>query len=144
MGPGETLVAVYRGGKASMEPEGEFDEEVEEPYELKRPWPPVAVLTGPLTGSAGEFVALAFRGRPRTRSFGEPTFGLPTGNDTKRLRDGALIALTTYLGADRTRKTYHSPLLPDHPVTIDWTELGTADDPVLQAAIEWLCTKEGC
>lgn len=45
-----------------------------------RPRPPVAVLTGPRTASAGEAVAIAFRGRPDTRTFGEPTFGVPTAN----------------------------------------------------------------
>jgi hypothetical protein len=39
------------------------------------PAPPVAVLTGPLTASAGEFVTVAFRARPQTRSFGLPTAG---------------------------------------------------------------------
>jgi C-terminal processing protease CtpA/Prc len=140
VGPGETLRAIYCDGKASMEP-GDVLEEIEEPYNLKRSCPPVAVLTGPLTGSSGEFVALAFRGRPHTRSFGEPTYGVPTGNDSKQLGDGALIALTTHLGADRTGKTYDGPLFPDQPVTIDWGEVGTSDDPVLQAAIDWLSTE---
>lgn len=47
---------------------------------LAHPMPPVAVLTGPRTASAGEAVAIAFRGRPDTRTFGEPTFGVPTAN----------------------------------------------------------------
>jgi C-terminal processing protease CtpA/Prc len=141
--PDEKMTAIYRAGRASVEPKGVIDA-VEEPYVLKRPNLPVAVLTSPLTSSAGEFVALAFRGRPRTRSFGEPTGGVPTANDGKVLRDGAVIALTTYLGADRAGRTYDGPLLPDHPVTIDWSEVGTDNDPVLQAAIAWLSTEEDC
>jgi C-terminal processing protease CtpA/Prc len=141
--PDEKMTAIYRAGRASVEPKGVIDA-VEEPYVLKRPNLPVAVLTSPLTSSAGEFVALAFRGRPRTRSFGEPTGGVPTANDGKVLRDGAVIALTTYLGADRAGRTYDGPLLPDHPVTIDWSEVGTDNDPVLQAAIAWLLAEEGC
>ena len=65
------------------------------PEPLARPMPPVDVLTGPRTASAGEAVAIAFRGRPDTRSFGEPTFGVPTANAPYLLSDGALVVLTT-------------------------------------------------
>ena len=41
---------------------------------------PIAVLTGPSTISSGEMVAIAFRGQALTRSFGQPTRGLPTAN----------------------------------------------------------------
>ena len=141
--PGERLKAIYRDGRAFMEP-GELADEVEDPYALKRSEPPVAVLTSPLTGSAGEFVAMGFCGRPQTRSFGERTAGVPTGNDSKFLSDGAVIALTAYLGVDRTGRVYDSSLLPDHPVQIDWSILGTDDDPVIQAAMQWLSIDEGC
>lgn len=40
----------------------------------------VAVLLGPHTASSGEVVAVAFRGRANTRSFGQPTAGGSTGN----------------------------------------------------------------
>jgi len=43
---------------------------------LETAW--IAVLTGPRTASSGEAVTIAFRGRPRTRSFGLPTAGLST------------------------------------------------------------------
>lgn len=135
--------AFYREGQAGLLPETVLAS-VEQPYILRYSRPPIAVLTGPLTSSSGEFTALAFRGRPRTRSFGEATQGVPTANDLKELCDGALIMLTTALGADRTGRVYDSPLPPDQHVTIDWTRIGTADDPVLQAAIEWLCREEGC
>ena len=135
---GEKHTASYRGGRAWQEGAEITAVAVEEPYALKRPSPPVAVLTSQFTASAGEFVLLAFRGLPHTRSFGESTRGVPTGNDIKELSDGAWIALTTALGADRTGQTYGGPLLPDVPVTIEWTRLGTKDDPVLQAAIHWL------
>ncbi|MGV9658891.1 S41 family peptidase [Streptomyces koyangensis] len=57
--------------------------------------PPVAVLTGPRTASAGEAVAIAFRERPDTRTFGDPTSGVPTANAPYPLSDGALVVLTT-------------------------------------------------
>src|SRR5579859_485406 len=117
--------------------------EVDDSYLLRQKEPLVAVLTSPLTASSGEFAALAFRGLPRSRSFGEPTQGVPTGNESKKLSDGALIALTTSLGVDRAGKPYDSPLVPDQQVKIDWTRLGIPDDPVLQEAVQWLQTEGG-
>lgn len=133
----------YQPGRAFSMREDE-SESIEQAYTLKQPWPPVAVLTSPLTASSGEFITLAFRGRPRTRSFGEPTYGVPTANDEKKMSDGALILLTNALGADRTGCASDSPLPPDVPVKIDWTRLGTDDDPVLQAAYRWLKTEMAC
>lgn len=141
--PSEIITMFYRAGKIFAD-KWNHHVEADEPYELKQPWPPVAVLTSQLTASAGEFVALAFRERPYTRSFGEPTHGVPTGNQNKELSDGASIALTSYLGADRTGQIYDSPLLPDQYVKIDWMQLGTAADPVLQAAVQWLCARGCC
>ena len=61
------------------------------------------------------------------------------------MSDGAGIHLTKVWGADRTGHLYYdAPLLPDYPITIDWARLGTTDDPVLQAAIQWLQMEEGC
>ncbi|HEX2038023.1 MAG TPA: S41 family peptidase, partial [Chloroflexota bacterium] len=109
-----------------------------DPYRLKEPDPPVAVLTSHFTGSSAEFVALAFRGRPRTRSFGGPTAGGTSGNEPQVLPDGAMLYLTVCLGADREGETYDGPILPDEAVAQDWAELGTARDGVLQAALAWL------
>jgi carboxyl-terminal processing protease len=110
---------------------------VAEPY---RPATPtrVAVLTSRYTGSSGEFVALCFRGRPGARSFGTPTAGVPTGNMTVPLSDGAMIMLTVCLGADRTGRTYDGPLAPDEAVEPAWTAFGTDRDPVIAAALAWL------
>ncbi|MGH2479614.1 MAG: S41 family peptidase, partial [Ktedonobacteraceae bacterium] len=103
--PWEKRVAFYRGGQAGIEPD-EVLSEVDQPTHLKRPEPPVAVLTSRLTASSGEFTALAFWGLPRVRTFGEPTAGLPTANRRIELSDGAMIALTVSLGADRTGRVY--------------------------------------
>jgi C-terminal processing protease CtpA/Prc len=100
--------------------------------------PLVATLTSPLTASSGELVGLAFRGRPRTRSFGEATSGVPTDNEPFDLPDGARLLLTVALGADRTGQVYDGPLVPDQPVSIDWTALERDDDPVVRAANAWI------
>jgi C-terminal processing protease CtpA/Prc len=99
---------------------------------------PVAILTSRLTASAGEAVAVAFSGRARTRRFGEATAGVPTGLEDKTLADGALVRCSTAVFADRTGRRYHGPIDPDQPVAADWTCVGTDDDPVLRAALEWL------
>lgn len=109
-----------------------------EPYRLNHSPDAIAILTSRLTCSAGEFTALAFRGRPHARSFGEPTTGLPTGNHGKQLCDGAVLFLTVSYGADRTGQVYEGPIIPDQVVTSDWTLFQTECDPVVLAAVDWL------
>jgi C-terminal processing protease CtpA/Prc len=118
--------------------DGQVEAEVDAPYQPERAYPPVAVLTSRFTGSAGEFVTLAFRGRPAARSFGEATAGVPTGNMTKVLPDGGLLLLTVCLGADRSGRTDDGSIEPDVPVEPDWTQWGLERDPVLQVALRWL------
>lgn len=88
---------------------------IAEPYRLLDPAAPVAVILGPRTASAGEAIAVAFQGRPNTRSFGDPTFGVPTGNEVFTLTDGAGIALTMAQFVDRTGQMYGpvGGLIPD-------------------------------
>jgi carboxyl-terminal processing protease len=109
--------------------------------DLKTAW--VAVLTGPATASSGEAVTIAFRGRPRTRSFGQSTAGLSTSNDEFPLPDGAMIFLTTAVGADRTGRRYGDKIDPDERVD---AAASTADvgDTTLSAAARWLRTSTGC
>jgi hypothetical protein len=76
------------------------------PYRLRRPNPKVAVLTSPGTASSGEAIAISFKGRPNTRSFGTPTCGLSTANATKILSDGAILNLTLGTLADRFKTLY--------------------------------------
>ena len=100
------------------------------------PLPPVAVLIGPRTASSGEAVAVAFIGRPNTRSFGRPSSGLTTGNRGFELSDGARIVLTVCLFADRTGKSYGRKLVPN--VEIYPPPWSSGGDPVAEAAIAWL------
>ncbi|WP_030238369.1 MULTISPECIES: S41 family peptidase [unclassified Streptomyces] len=104
---------------------------------------PVAVLTSRSTASSGEAVTVAFRGRPHTRSFGEDTTGVPTGNAQHRLSDGAILNLTEVMDADRTGRAYDSPIPPDQPVA-DNLGRGGSKDPVLEAATQWLSEQPGC
>jgi len=90
----------------------------------------VAVLVGPRTASSGEAVAVAFRGRPETSFFGEPTAGLSTSNRSFDLPDGGVLALTTAVFTDRSGVEYPRGIQPENFVP--------ADQNVIQAATEWL------
>ncbi len=100
--------------------------------------PPVAVLTSNRTASAGEAVAVAFRARPRTQFFGERTNGVPTGNQTYRLSDGARLVLTEVKDADRTGRTYDAAIPPDKEIAADPRPATGNRDEALEAAQSWL------
>lgn len=83
------------------------------PYNLKETLPPVAVLIGSGTISAGEATAISFEGRKRTMFFGQPSAGMTTGNSTFVLSDSAILVLATALEADRTRRVYNGAISPN-------------------------------
>lgn len=105
-------------------------------YTLKQPNPPVAVLTGKQTASSGEAIVVAFRGRPQTRSFGQPTAGLSTGNQRHTLSDGAALVLTEVTFADRTGALYGKAIPPDEQ---PWPGTSARD-----AATQWLLQQPAC
>jgi carboxyl-terminal processing protease len=98
---------------------------------------PVAVLVGPNTASSGEAVFVSFIGRPRTRTFGQPTAGKSSGNRGVRLSDGSMLLITSALLADRNGRVYGGRISPDETV-----ETSAAIDAPLRRAIEWL--EGGC
>ena len=108
-------------------------------YSLKRPNPPVAVLIGSMTTSAGEAVAVAFRGREKTRFFGASTKGFSTANQLFYLSDQATIMLTVAVDADRTGKTYSGAIIPDEIV-----EPAKGETEVIDAASAWLLSLPDC
>ncbi|MGC2299334.1 MAG: S41 family peptidase [Acidobacteriaceae bacterium] len=105
--------------------------------------PEVAVLIDRSTGSSGEAIAVAFRGRPRTRFFGEHTQGASTVNETIALSDGASMWLTVGVQANRTGKQYPNGLAPDVAIPGGDAILPPARDPVVQSALDWLCRAQG-
>lgn len=105
-------------------------------YVLRHPAPPVAVLLGPKTGSSGEAVALAFRGRPATRSFGQETAGFSTANKPTRLSDGSILLLTGSISVDRNLQSDGRKLKPDVAVS-------DSDDAEV-AARSWLLGQPQC
>jgi C-terminal processing protease CtpA/Prc len=101
-------------------------------FTLKHSNAPVAVLIGPRTGSSGEMVAIAFKGRNDVRHFGSPTAGLTSANTTHKLSDGAYLVLTSAGVSDRLSREYSGPIIPDELVAFDNAK---------SAAKIWLKTK---
>jgi carboxyl-terminal processing protease len=130
----------YGGGRAGYGDSVQTELEGAVVYPPLDPLPPVAVLTGRTTFSSGEAIAVAFRGRPDTRSFGLETGGLTTANDEFPLSDGAWILLTVSRFADRTGRVYSGPIVPDEIVNPP----ETWPDPVLEAAAAWLLSQPAC
>jgi carboxyl-terminal processing protease len=89
------------------------------------------VLTSRLTAGAAEALVVSFRGRPETRSFGEPTWGTPTSSSFYSLADGAMLQLTTAFDADRMGVAYRTRIAADEAMPVDWARLGAPDDPMI-------------
>lgn len=104
--------------------------EIPTPHRLARPEPKIALLTDIGVVSSGEAIAIAFRGRPNTRSFGMPTCGLTTAVNQFPLSNGGRIGVVTSVMADRHRNRYGGKLEPDEVIT----------DPerVIPRAVSWL------
>ncbi|HSC26461.1 MAG TPA: S41 family peptidase, partial [Vicinamibacterales bacterium] len=104
----------------------------------------VAVLTDRGTASSGEALAIAFRGRSDTRSFGEATYGVPTANQGFRLSDGANIVLTVAIEVDRTGQEFDREIVPDEPIAAEGQPDRPEQDPVSTRAISWLAATPDC
>jgi carboxyl-terminal processing protease len=126
------VAAELGNGKASAYPAVEGA-----PYHIAGT-PKVAVLIDRSTGSSGEALAIAFRGRPNTRFFGEHTQGSSTANQTITLSDGASMWLTIGIDADRNGKQYIDGLTPDEAFPTATQAMQPSNDPVVQAALDWL------
>jgi C-terminal processing protease CtpA/Prc len=107
------------------------------PLRLTRPAPPVALLVSRSTASSGEAVVVSFLGRDRTRTFGLPTAGFSTANQTFGLPDGALLVVTTAVMADRTGRRHGGAIAPDVV-----TPARSGQD--VAAAKAWLTGQPGC
>jgi C-terminal processing protease CtpA/Prc len=106
---------------------------------------PVAVLLGAETASSGEAIAIAFRARPSTRSFGYHTYGATTANTPFTLKDSAAVNLAIADSVDRAGAGYAPFVAPDEETTYKRivARPGGARDVTKLAALEWL-REGGC
>jgi C-terminal processing protease CtpA/Prc len=100
------------------------------PYTLQKPNPKVAVLTDEATASSGEAIAVAFKGRPNTKSFGRPTCGVSSAVKGYSFLDGSMLGLTVSVMADRNKTMYGKAVEPDVNET--------NQEVYLQKALDWL------
>jgi carboxyl-terminal processing protease len=113
-------------------------------YRFARPDVPIAILTSSATASAGELAQITLLGRPNVRVFGQPTFGVPSGNVGINFPDGSFVAVTSTYDADRLNRLYTGPIVPDEPSAPDWSKFQSPADPTVLAATSWLRAQPGC
>jgi len=104
-------------------------------YRTQRAQRSIVVLTGHRTVSAGEIVALAFKGKAQTLLIGEPTAGLTTGNATYALSDKSVLVLTFCQEADCTGHVCDGSIVPDKFIS---ATPAAGDDPAKEAAVSLL------
>ena len=92
-----------------------------------------AVVLAPQTASAGEMVALALRGEPGARTFGQKTYGATTANVLVPLPDGATVLLTTSRYALGDAPPLRGPVVPDFPAASR-----DSPDATLRQAVSWV------
>ena len=109
-----------------------------EPYRMRSPGAPVAVLQDDETASAAEIVAVAFIARPQTRSFGAATRGATAATRTFPLMDGAALMLAVASTVDRNGRVLNGPIEPDERVLDTGRGLTLDRQAVVQAARGWL------
>lgn len=131
----------YRDGKAGLGDYARLRVRAD-PYRPRDARARVALLIGADTASAGEVLAMAFRGVDGRRSFGVPTAGVNTGTRTFELPDGAELVLAVVTMSDRTGRAYRGPIEPDVPAPGASQGVPLEDQPDVQAALGWL--RDGC
>lgn len=112
-----------------------------EPFVPTHPEAPVAVLISSETARTGEALTVAFRGRPATRLFGEPTSGNLVHTVTTTLDDGSKLTVSAGVPVDGEGTVHTHGIAPDELVVSTAHDQG---DPVIDRAIEWLSQQPSC
>ena len=102
---------------------------------------PIALLIGPYSGSAGDFVPLVINMHPMTRTFGKPTYGAWSGYSPTSIGDGFSFAYALGVGYklhgyDTLLVRYEIPI--DEPVWLTPDGVAAGVDDVSRAAIDWI------
>ncbi|SKA19215.1 S41 family peptidase [Sediminibacterium ginsengisoli] len=102
---------------------------------------PVVVLVSGATGSSGESMALAFKGRPNTIMVGETTSGYVTSNNNWALHPRVNLFLATGFMKDRKGQHYTDGIIPDVEIRDGDDLYDMKNDRKIRYAIEWLNKK---
>jgi carboxyl-terminal processing protease len=102
----------------------------------------VAVLTSVYTASSGEALAVMFKGRPNTRSFGAKTLGMVTVTDWMQIDSTTAMTISVGTYRDRTGRVCGEFVEPDEVVVFRPTEALESDDAIRRAS-EWLLGGRG-
>jgi C-terminal processing protease CtpA/Prc len=137
VGSGEKIPIAYYDGSAFQGRHIRCQVSDNHGYHMRSASKSIVVLTGRRTISAGEIVALAFKGRQQTCLIGQPTAGLTTANATYSLSDRSMLVLTVCQEADRTGRICEGSIQPDQLVSANIV----SDDPARTAALAWLQSK---
>jgi len=134
VGSGERIPIAYYDGSAFQGRHVRCQVSEDHGYQIRSTRKSIVVLTGRRTVSAGEIVALAFKGGQQTCLIGQPTAGLTTANATYSLSDRSMLVLTVCQEADRTGRICEGSIQPDQLVAANIV----SDDPARAAALTWL------
>lgn len=105
---------------------------------VRRTDKPVAVLLSGMTASSGEIVAISLRGRPATRSFGEPTYGATTANESYRISGSSYLTIAGMQETDRNKVVYKTSLTPDVNISGGDNFTDLSKDAKVAEALKWL------
>ncbi|MEO1653949.1 MAG: S41 family peptidase [Bacteroidota bacterium] len=101
---------------------------------------PVALITGKLSASSGELIALGFRGRKNTIIIGEKSYGLTSGNSLTVLPFDCKLTLTSGYLADR-EGTYTVQVIPDIEIIKEANLVDLKQDRNVQEGMKFISSK---
>lgn len=98
----------------------------------------IAVLTGPITASSGEAVAIALKGLSNSKIFGEPTKGFTTSLTGFNVGKGILFFISTGYYSDARGHVYYHGISPDIQIKDGDNFEEIQKDEKVMAAIKWI------
>lgn len=99
-------------------------------------YPKVAVLTSLYTASSGEVVAVALKGRPNTRFFGEKTLGMVTANNWHPISETTVMNISVSYYRDRAGIVYKKYVDVDEEAAFH-PQKEVEDEGIIKA-VKWL------
>lgn len=98
----------------------------------------IVVITGPITGSAGEMTAVALRKIEGVKFIGEPTAGYLTMTGLHQLSDEVSFSYSIGYVKDNNNRVYRDTFVPDIHILGGDNFPSLKDDEKIKAAIKWM------